>query len=123
MVSVLPEAVASITLDWSGPVTRRRSGPPPLIVSARSLHRRFSGGELVDVVLGTAPAYTPGGNPMVAMPVPPYTMISPAPIGFVEVIRTHPSTVSIGGRLQARRAERHVDIGGDLICGLRQRPQ
>ncbi len=45
MVSVLPEAVASMTLDWSGPTTKTYL-PPPLIVSARSFTASFAAASL-----------------------------------------------------------------------------
>ena len=53
MVSVVPLAVASITPDWSGPVTAQFV-ESPLIVAARFLHRRFSGRRAVNVPLGSA---------------------------------------------------------------------
>ena len=109
MVNVVPEAVASITLDWSGPV--RHDVAAAAVDRVREvLDRRCCGrGVRGRGSCSRRPAHTPDGNPMVACAVPPHGMISPEPTGFVDVIRTH-SSHGVHDHLRARRAACRADV-------------
>ena len=120
MVSVVPDGGR---LDHAGLVRagdRRRSLPLPLIVSARFLTADSAVALAADVALGTAArVHRRRGMPMVAMRGPAVHDDLARANRLRGRDRARTRRRYVGGRSQARRAERRVDIGGDLICGLR----
>ena len=117
MVSVLPEAVASITLDWSGPTTE------DVLAAAvdrvrEILHRILCGGEFVNVVLGSA-ARVHSGREADGVHRGPAPRDDLARANRLRGRDPHAAVHGVHNRLRARRRERHRDICGDLIGGLR----
>ena len=122
MVSVFPLAVASITLDWSGPVTTQflRSAVDRV---REVLDRRFSGGLAAHVVIGTAARVHADVESRWSIGRSRRTCwISPSPTGFVDVTRTHPSSVTSAVASRPAAPNAALISAATCLCGHCQRP-